>query len=68
MAEMIAEKVGILVGSYHIILSKDLKMHCICQHIPRLLMQKQCYDCMRISAADNDQNFSDRSSQVRQFT
>lgn len=45
-----AEKVGILVDSYHIILSKNQKMHCISQHIPRLLMQEQCYDCLGISA------------------
>jgi metallophosphoesterase superfamily enzyme len=31
--------------SCNTILSKDLKMHCFCQHIvPRMLMQEQCDD------------------------
>jgi hypothetical protein len=50
MVEMIEVKVRILVTDYCTMLSKALKIHCVCQYIvPRKLMQEQHDDCMRMS-------------------
>jgi len=61
-----AKRVGILIAICHTILSKALKMHCVCQHIvPRMLKQEQCDDHMRITelinVADNGTNFLQKS-------
>jgi hypothetical protein len=41
------KKVGMLVYSCHIILSKDLNMNHVCQHITRrMLMHKKCEDLL----------------------
>jgi len=50
MVQIIAVKVRIAVDSCHTIISKNLKMHHVHQHIlPRILMQEWRDDCMRIS-------------------
>jgi len=42
------ERIG--VGNCYTILSKDLEVNCICQHIvPSVVTQEQSSDCMRIS-------------------
>jgi len=47
--DVMADKAGISGGSCHTILSKYLKMHCVCQPVvPRMLMQEQYDDCARI--------------------
>jgi hypothetical protein len=49
-AEVTADKVRISVHSCHIILSEDLKIHHVFQHIiPRTLMQEQCNNHMRMN-------------------
>jgi hypothetical protein len=52
-------KFGIFAGSYHSILTKELKMHHACQLIvARMLMQGQCDGLMRISgSSDNELGF-----------
>jgi hypothetical protein len=47
MLERIAEEIGIVAGSCHTILSKDLKMYHICQHIVLMLTQEHCDDSIR---------------------
>jgi hypothetical protein len=65
-----AEKVGILVGSYHTILVKNLKIHHMCHHTTKTAVGETIWQlCVCIigdfiSAPDSDLNVLQRMSQV----
>jgi hypothetical protein len=60
---VVADKAGVLICSCCTVLSKDVKMYDVWQHIiPRILTQEQCNNHMKVSdghtsTAGNDLDF-----------